>query len=142
MIRRTAADYPLVLLALLLSAYGIAVVYSAGQTDVPVASVAAAWKRQLAWFAVAIMAFFVVTRASVRLLEWVAVPSYLFGVALLALTLVIGTGAGTASTMKGWITIGGVRLGQPAELAKIVVVLMVAKLLSSRREAPKSLLEL
>lgn len=142
MIRRAAADYPLVLLALLLTAFGIAVVYSAGQTDVPVASVAEAWKRQLTWFAVALLAFTVVSRASVRLLEWVAVPSYVFGVALLALTLVIGTGAGTAATMKGWITIGGVRLGQPAELAKIVVVLMVAKLLASRREAPKSLLEL
>lgn len=142
MIKRAFADYPLVLIALLLSAYGIAVVYSAGQTDVQVAYVANAWKRQLAWLAISILAAWMMSRASVRFLDWVAVPAYVLGVVLLAVTLIIGSGAGTAASMKGWITIGGVRIGQPAELAKICVVLMLAKLLSARREAPKSLLEL
>ena len=142
MIKRAFADYPLVLIALLLSAYGIAVVYSAGQTDVPIAYVEGAWKRQLAWFAISIAAAWIVSRASVRFLEWVAVPAYVLGVLLLAITLVIGSGAGTAASMKGWITIGGTRIGQPAELAKVCVVLMLAKVLSGRRDVPKSLLEL
>jgi rod shape determining protein RodA len=51
---KSASDYPLVILALLLSAYGIAIVYSAGQTDFPVAYVMGAWKRQLAWFALSL----------------------------------------------------------------------------------------
>ena len=142
MIKRVFADYPLVIIALLLSAYGIAVVYSAGQTDIPVASVAGAYKRQLAWFGVALVGAWVLSRASVRLLEWISWPSYLLGIALLVVTLVFGSGAGTAASMKGWLTIGGVRLGQPAELAKVTVVLMLAKVLSARRDAPKSLLEL
>lgn len=142
MIKRAFADYPLVLIALLLSAYGIAVVYSAGQTDVPIAYVEGAWKRQLAWFGISIVAAWIMSRASVRFLDWVAVPAYALGVLLLAITLVIGSGAGTAASMKGWITIGGTRIGQPAELAKVCVVLMLAKVLSTRRDVPKSLLEL
>jgi rod shape determining protein RodA len=142
MIRRAFADYPLVVLALLLSAYGIAVVYSAGQTDVQIAYVAGAWKRQLAWFGIAIAAAWLVSRASVRLLEWGSLPAYALALVLLVVTLVIGTGAGTAASMKGWITIGGVRIGQPAELAKVSVVLMLARVLSSRRGPPSSLVEL
>lgn len=142
MIKRVFADYPLVIIALLLSAYGIAIVYSAGQTDIPIPSVANAYKRQLGWFAVALAGAWVMSRASVRLLEWVGWPAYLLGITLLLVTLAFGSGAGTAASMKGWLTIGGVRLGQPAELAKVTVVLMLAKVLSARRDVPKSLLEL
>jgi rod shape determining protein RodA len=61
------------------------------------------------------------------------------GVALLALTLVIGTGAGTAAGSKSWLSIGGVRIGQPTELAKVGVILMLARRLGSWREPPGSL---
>ena len=142
MIRRVIADYPLALIAFTLSLFGIAIVYSAGQTDARVFSELMAYKRQLAWFGVAIVGAFVVSRASVRLLEWVTVPAYAFGILLLVITLFFGSGAGTAASVKGWLTIGGIRLGQPAELAKVTVVLMLARLLSARREPPKTLLQL
>ncbi|MBK6488727.1 MAG: rod shape-determining protein RodA [Gemmatimonadetes bacterium] len=142
MIKRVFADYPLVIIALLLSAYGIAVVYSAGQTDVLQASVASAYRRQLAWFAVALVAAWLLSRASVRLIEWVSWPGYLLAIVLLLVTLFFGSGGGTASSMRGWLTVGGVRLGQPAELAKVAVVLMLAKVLAARRDPPKSLVEL
>jgi rod shape determining protein RodA len=142
LIRRVVADYPLVVIALLLSAFGIAVVYSAGQTDQRIAADALAWKRQLVWFGVALVAAYVLTRASVRFLEWATLPAYALAVVLLLVTLAFGSGAGTAASMKGWLTIGGVRLGQPAELAKVAVVLMLAKILAARREPPKSLIEL
>ena len=69
MSRRATADYPLVLIALLLTAFGIAMVYSAGQTDVPIAAVRGAWIRQVQWLGVGVLAFFIVTRLSVRFLE-------------------------------------------------------------------------
>ncbi len=142
MIRRVIADYPLALIAFTLSLFGIAIVYSAGQTDARVFSELMAYKRQLAWFGVALVGAFVVSRASVRLLEWLTVPAYAFGILLLVITLAFGSGAGTAASVKGWLTIGGIRLGQPAELAKVTVVLMLARLLSARREPPRTLLEL
>jgi rod shape determining protein RodA len=142
MTSRRIADWWLVSVALLLSLYGIAMVYSAGQTDVPIAYVSGAWKRQLFWFLLAIPATWLVSRASLRFIEWVAWPAYLVGLALLLVTLVFGSGAGTAASVKGWLTIGGVRLGQPAELAKPLTVLMLARVLTARREAPKSIVDL
>lgn len=142
MIRKSLADSPLVIIALLLTAFGIATVYSAGQTDVPVQYVAVAWQRQLIWFAISLVAFWVATRASVRLLEWLTWPAYVLGIVLLLVTLVFGEGAGTAQSMKGWLSIGGFRLGQPSEFAKLTVALMLARVLASRRTAPKSLVEL
>ena len=142
MIKKAVADYPLAMIALLLTAYGIAVVYSAGQTEVPNAAVANAWIRQLTWLAVGMTAFLVVTRMSVRFLEWAALPAYLVGCGLLVLVLIIGEGAGTAESMKGWIAIGGRRIGQPSEFAKIAVAMMLARVLSSTKMAPKSLSDL
>ncbi|HEX3159328.1 MAG TPA: rod shape-determining protein RodA [Gemmatimonadaceae bacterium] len=141
MLRRTVEDTPLVIVALLLSCFGVAMVYSAGQTDVP-SIVARLYRSQLMWLGLAIVVAWVVSRASVRMIEWAAWPAYLLTVALLLLTLVIGSGAGTAASSKSWLTIGGMRIGQPSELAKITVVLMLARVLAARREAPKSLLEL
>jgi rod shape determining protein RodA len=141
--RRAISDYPLIAFAFALSIFGIAMVYSAGETDMP--SVAAGvWKKQLIWFAISLVAGYVATRWSVRLLEWLTVPLYTLSVVLLVAVLIpgLGSGAGTAASVKGWLTIAGHRLGQPAELAKIGVVLMLARVLSSRREAPTSLLDL
>ena len=139
---RRIADWWLVSVALLLSLYGIAMVYSAGQTDVPIAYVSGAWRRQLFWFILALPATWAVSRASLRFVEWVAWPAYLVGLVLLGVTLVFGSGAGTAASMKGWLTVGGVRLGQPAELAKPLTVLMLARVLTATREQPKSLVDL
>jgi rod shape determining protein RodA len=141
-IKRVVADYPLAAIALLLTAYGIAVVYSAGQTDLRIPADMNAWQRQLMWFGIALVGAYGVSRASVRFLEWVTTPVYVLALVLLAVTLVFGSGAGTAASVKGWLTIGGVRLGQPSELAKIAVVLMLARMFASRRGAPKSLFEL
>ena len=139
--RRFAIDWPLVIVALLLSIYGISIVYSAGQTDIPTA-VARLWKTQLMWFLLSLGAAYVVTRCSVRLLDWLTWPAYGLSVAMLVLLLFVGKGAGTAASSKSWLAIGGFRIGQPSELAKITVVLALAKVLSGYKEAPKSLLEL
>jgi len=85
---------------------------------------------------------YVLTRLSSRLLEAVCVPSYIAACVLLLLLIFIGKGAGTAASTKSWLAISGVRLGQPSELAKIAVVLMLAHVLSAARRAPATLFEL
>jgi rod shape determining protein RodA len=139
-VRRRVVDLPLVGLALALSIFGVLMVYSAGQTDVPTVA-ARAWRSQIVWLALALGTAYLASRASVRLIEWLAWPAYAFSLLLLVVTLVFGSGAGTAASVKGWLTIGGVRLGQPAELAKITVVLALARVLADRREPPKSLVD-
>jgi rod shape determining protein RodA len=131
--RRINIDWPLVGAALALTLFGIAMVYSAGLTDRPMAGVAGAYKRQAVWFVVALITAFALSRATVRFIEWMTVPLYAFALLLLLVVLVFGSGGGTAESMKGWLTIGGKRLGQPAEFAKLAVVLMMARVIAQRR---------
>ncbi|MSR01971.1 MAG: rod shape-determining protein RodA [Gemmatimonadetes bacterium] len=138
---RTTLDRPLVLTLLALAAYGLAMVYSAGQTDLPTAA-ERAWVRQLVWMVLAIGMGAVAFRLSFRILEWVAPVLYGLGLALLVVTLVVGTGAGTAAGTKSWLAIGGVRIGQPVELAKIGAILLLARHLSGLRQPPQTLVDL
>lgn len=142
-LRKYGVDWLLVAPALMLSVFGIFVVYSAGQTDVPTVALHA-WRAQIVWFVIALGASYAMSRASVRLIEWMTVPLYLFSIFLLVLLLVpgFGTGGGPAASVKGWLTIAGKRIGQPPEFAKLTVVLMLARVLSSRKDAPKSIIEL
>lgn len=139
--RRLPADWPLAVLALALTAFGIAMVYSAGQTDVSTI-IAKLWRTQVAWALLGIGVAYAITRTSVRFLEWGSVWVYLGACLMLLLLVFIGQGAGTAASTKSWLAIGGVRLGQPSELAKIAVVLMLARVLSAQRTAPTSLVGL
>jgi rod shape determining protein RodA len=119
---------------------GLAALYSAGQTDVP-SVVADVWKRQLVWIGLGLVAAYVAFRLSPRLLEWVAPAFYAVSVLLLLMTLFFGVGAGTAAGTKSWIGLFGVRLGQPAELAKLATILMLARMLGGRRHPPGSIWE-
>lgn len=140
--RRINVDVPLVLVALLLTIFGLAMVFSAGQTEVPTQATGV-WKAQIIWTVVGIIGAFAVSRASVRLIEWLTLPVYIFTLVLLvALLFGLGSGARTAVNTSGWLTVGGHRLGQPAELAKLTVVLMLARVLAQNRVAPKSMAEL
>jgi rod shape determining protein RodA len=134
-------DRPLAATTFLLAVYGLLVLFSAGQTDVPSAA-AHIWERQLLWLTLGLVAAALVQRVSPRLLEWSAPALYAAGLLVLLVTLAAGTGAGTAASSKSWISIGGHRLGQPSEFVKLVVVLMLARYLAGRREPPATLREL
>ena len=140
--RTMGLDRPLLLVVALLAVMGVVILYSAGQTDVPNYAAAGAWKRQIVWIGAGVVMAAIAFRVSPRMLEWLALPLYVLALLLLVLTLVIGGGAGTAASSKSWIYIGGHALGQPAEFAKLAVVLMLARHLSNRREAPDSLWDL
>jgi len=134
-------DKPLAIAVVTLALYGLATLYSAGQTDIPT-FVETIWHRQLLWLGLSLIVAVLTFRTSPRMLEW-ATP-FVYGIALflLMLTLWIGTGAGTAAGSKSWLAIGGHRFGQPAELAKLAVILMLARQLAAMREAPSTLRDL
>ena len=131
-------DRPLVAVVLALAAYGLATLYSAGQTDVPT-FVETIWRKQLIWLAMGFIATVLMFRASPRLLEWATPYAYGLSVVVLIWTLFAGVGAGTAASERSWLAIGGVRLGQPAEIAKLAVVLMLARWLAEQRDPPATL---
>lgn len=123
---------------LLLSLFGVAMIYSAGQLDVPNAASAGAWKRQFAWLGISIVALIVVMRISVKWFEWAAIPLYALSLILLVLTLVFGSGAGTAQGVKSWLQVGPIAF-QPSQLANVATILMLARVMGARREPPQGL---
>jgi rod shape determining protein RodA len=136
--RRQGLDRSLLLIVFALAAFGVLMVYSAGQTDVPTVA-RNAWIRQIVWLGLAGVAAAAVFRMNFRILEWAAPFLYGLGLFLLLLTLFIGTGSGTAASSKSWLAIGGHKLGQPVELAKLGTILLMARYLSSLREPPNTI---
>jgi rod shape determining protein RodA len=139
--RSPAIDRSLVTVSLCLMLFGLATLYSAGQTDVPTRA-AGVWHRQFMWFGVGMVGAWLIYNVSLRVLEWVAPALYAFSILLLGLVLMVGTGAGTAESSHSWLSIGGHQIGQPSELAKVATVLMLARFLSSRKEPPRGLRDL
>ncbi len=139
--RARQLDKGLAVSVLALALYGLATLYSAGQTDVPT-FVATIWHRQVVWLVLGLIAVVFTFRTSPRLLEWATPFAYAITLFLLLLTLFIGTGAGTAASSKSWIAIGGHRFGQPAELAKLATILMLARWLAALREPPSTMRDL
>jgi len=134
-------DRPLVGVGAALIVFGLATLYSAGRTEAPT-FVNQIWQRQLVWLVLGIGCAWLVFRTSPRVLEWATPLVYGAAIVLLLLTLVVGTGAGTAASSRSWIAIGGVRLGQPAEFVKVAVVLMLGRWLADRPAPPANLREL
>jgi len=123
-------------LALLLSGAGIAMIYSAGQVEVP--SVATGiWRRQSLWLLLSLVVFWGVRRVPLRWVEWVAPWAYAGSIVLLVLVLFVGTGP----TTRSWLDLGPARL-QPAELAKLATILVLARELPGDRGRIERLREL
>lgn len=133
---RWLGDPALVGGAVLLALVGVGMVWSAGQLDVP-SDATGIWKRQLLWLALALIAFAFVSRVPLRWVELGAPALYALSLLLLAAVLVAGTGPGAQS----WFRFGAASF-QPAELAKLGTILMLARVLGSRQEQDDRLLSL
>jgi rod shape determining protein RodA len=137
-IRSFFGDPVLVASVLAMSLFGAAMIYSAGQLEVPDPASERAWRMQLMWIGISLFVLFIVMHIPVRWLEWSAIPAYVLGLVVLAVTLVIGEGAGTAASMKGWIRFGGFAV-QPAQFANVATVLMLGRLMGNWREPPETI---
>lgn len=137
-IRRWIGEPPLVIALIALTSFGIAMIYSAGVLETPSPITQGAWIRQLVWFGIALSAFSVVSRIPLRWFEWAALPGYVVSVLMLAATLLVGTGAGTAAGVESFLDLGFISF-QPAEVAKIATILMLARYLGGHPSEPTSL---
>jgi len=132
--RTTTYDLPLVAIVLVLLFLGLAMVYSASgitaldANDDPSTFLG----QQAAWAALGIGAMFVASRVDYRLLRFLAVPLLLVAVILLGAVLVPGVGV-TAGGATRWLRFGAFGL-QPAELAKLALIVYLATWLGGKRE--------
>jgi rod shape determining protein RodA len=138
LLRRWVGDPALFLAVLLMTAFGVAMIYSAGVLNIPSPVTEGAWLRQAQWAAISLIAFMVIRQIGPRWFEWIAMPMYGVSVVLLVITLIVGTGSGTAAGVRSFLDLGFVRF-QPAELAKLATILALARYLGSRPEDPSTL---
>ncbi|MBB6522949.1 rod shape-determining protein RodA [Pseudoteredinibacter isoporae] len=120
--QRIHIDIPLLFGLLALTAYGLIVLYSAsGETKFYV-------QRQAVFIALGYVAMFTAAQFKMSFLQRWSPWFYLGGVGLLALVLVMGSGAKGA---QRWLSLGGFRF-QPSEIIKLAVPMMVAAYLGAR----------
>lgn len=121
-------DWPLVVVALLLSLVGLAVVYSATR-NLPGSSGPYDYViRQAIWLGVAVGVMVLATLWDYRLI--VAWAPYLLGFSLLLLVVVLVVGP-VVSGARRWLVIGPVNF-QPSELAKLTTIVALAWFLTRR----------
>jgi cell division protein FtsW len=133
--RTTAYDLPLVLVVLALLLLGLAMVYSASGISALDANEDPGMflVQQSAWAALGIAAMFVAARFDYHRLRVLAVPLLFVSVALLVAVLVPGVGV-TAGGATRWLRFGELAGLQPAELAKLALIVYLATWLGARRE--------
>jgi rod shape determining protein RodA len=120
-------DIPLLALLLLLTVYGLLVLYSASGKDI------GAVIRQGRYFAVAYVIMLLGAQISLqRYMRW-SPWLYMVGVATLVAVMFFGVGAKGA---QRWLQIGGFRF-QPSEIMKLVVPMAVAWYLADRILPPR-----
>ena len=131
--KRWVGDPALFLAALVMTSFGIAMIYSAGVLNIPSPITEGAWILQIQWAAISLVAFVVICQIGPRWIEWVAVPAHVLCVILLLATLFVGAGSGTAAGVRSFLEIGPIRF-QPSELAKLTTILALARYLGARPE--------
>ena len=125
--------YALLLAVVALTAIGIVMVYSASSVRSYFSSAdpAAQGLEQLVWAGIGITGLVVAMRIDFRHLRYLAIPIYVITLALLVVVLIPGIGAEINGSRR-WIVIPGVGTLQPAEFAKLAVVLYLAHWLDRR----------
>ncbi len=131
--------YALLLAVMALTAIGIVMVYSSSSVRSYFSSAdpAAQGLEQLVWAGIGVTGLLVAMRLDFRHLRYLAIPFYVITLALLVAVLVPGIGSEINGSRR-WIVIPGVGSLQPAEFAKLAIVLYLAHWLDRRGTAAKS----
>ena len=131
--------YALLLAVMALTAIGIVMVYSASsvRSYFSEADPAAQGLEQLVWAGIGIVGLVVAMRLDFRHLRYLAIPIYVITAALLVAVLIPGIGSEINGSRR-WIVIPGVGSLQPAEFAKLAVVLYLAHWLDRRGKEVRS----
>lgn len=118
----SGVDWGILGATLLLAVIGLATVHSAS-AEQPVDYL----PRQALWTGLGLLLLVVVATVDYHALIDLAFPIYCGGLLLLLLVLFVGEGPGGT---RSWLVVAGLRIGQPAELAKLGTALFLARYLA------------
>lgn len=125
-------DYGLLMVTILLIAFGLLMLYSSSSYDASLeyGDPARYLKRQLFAVAIGFVGLLFFTFVDYRLVEKCATVFYFGSFILSVLVIFIGTAQGTSSR---WIYIGGISV-QPSELCKVAVIVFIAAMIHKYRD--------
>jgi cell division protein FtsW len=131
--------YGLLVAVMALVAIGIVMVYSASSVRSYLASSdpAAQGLQQAVWAGLGLTLMVLASRIDFRWVRYLAIPTWIGSLVLLALVLVPGIGAEVGGSRR-WIVAPGIGGFQPAELAKLAICLYLAHWLDRRGKAAGS----
>jgi rod shape determining protein RodA len=115
-------DWILLLLLILIASISVLNLYSA---TFPIRDEGGSqiFNKQIYWFLIGFGVLLLMTTFDYHLLERIAYPLYLLALMLLVLVLIIGN---IYSGSQRWLSLGGIHF-QPSELAKLTIVIVLAK---------------
>ena len=123
-------DMPLLLLIIILAAFGLLILYSSSGESIDMVY------RQLTRFAIATGVMIVVSQIPPLYLNRAAPTLIAIGIFLLILVLLFGSSGGGA---QRWLNLGFIKF-QPSEMMKIIVPISIASILSERTLPPRPLM--
>ena len=128
--RQEPLDYSLVLVVLILVGFGLVVLYStsAWNGQVKFADKAYYLKKQFLATALGLTAMYVVSRMDYHRLKALAVPGYVFSLLLSTAVLFFGD---EYNGSRRWLSLGPLSF-QPAEFAKLAVIVLLSFVISGR----------
>jgi rod shape determining protein RodA len=127
-------DWILLFCMLAITGVGILMIYSATYQTVR----ADLYIRQLQWFSIAMVLFFIILQVDYHVLVDLALPFYVFALALLVAVLFFGK---RISGAKSWFAFGYFHF-QPSEIAKIASIVLLARYLSEESRSTLTLKDL
>ncbi|HLY36117.1 MAG TPA: putative lipid II flippase FtsW [Candidatus Limnocylindria bacterium] len=136
---RHQPSYPLLVAVVGLVAAGVVMVYSASSVRAYFSSddPATYGLQQLVFAAIGLTGMFLASRADFRWFRYLAIVGYVVTMALLVAVLIPGIGTAVAGSRR-WIFLPVVGGFQPAELAKLAIVLYLAHWFDRRGVAARS----
>jgi cell division protein FtsW len=128
--------YPLLVAVVALVAFGVVMVYSASSVQAYFAADDPSLYgiQQLIWAAMGLAAMYVASRVDFRWFRYLAIPAYVVTMILLVVVLIPGIGTAVAGSRR-WIYVPMLGGFQPAELAKLAIVLYLAHWMDRRGAA-------
>lgn len=124
-------DYSLLAAVLLLTVFGLITLYStsAYNGEVRFGDPAHYFKKQLFATGLGLISMYFVTKLDYHILQQAAVPAYLISLVLSGAVLLVGD---TYNGSRRWLSLGPLSF-QPAEYAKLAVILLLARVVSGRK---------
>lgn len=127
-------DWILFFCFLALTGAGILMIYSATYQTTR----ADLYIRQLQWFGLAMVMFFIILQIDYHVMVDLALPFYIFALGMLVAVLFFGR---RISGAKSWFSLGYFNF-QPSEIAKIASILLLARFLSDENRSQLTLTDL